>query len=117
MLIELICLICLVNNYVFQVSSENKVDIVIANVPSDLPIPHVFEPLSLNPPWNRQVDNFIKSNVFFANKFMFDKFKMKKPMHLRVSFQKPKLKPQGSIYTKTLILESKFKLQQHILKS
>jgi hypothetical protein len=34
---------------------------------------HVFEPLSLIPPWNKQMDNFIESTMFFTNKFMSNK--------------------------------------------
>jgi hypothetical protein len=66
----LICLICLVNNFVFQVLFDNKVNLVITSVPSNLPISHVFESVSLIPPWNKRVDNFMRSTMFFANKFL-----------------------------------------------
>ncbi len=69
---ELICLIILVNNY-FHVSSKNKVDLVIADVPSKLLISHVSKPLSFIIPWNKRMDNFIESIVFFINMFMFDR--------------------------------------------
>jgi len=68
---ELICLIILLNNYVFQVSSKIKVDLVITNVPSNLSILHVYEPLSLIPPWSRRMDNFIESIVFFTDRLLF----------------------------------------------
>jgi hypothetical protein len=70
---ELICLIILVINCVFQVSLENKVDLVIIDLPSNLPISHVSKPLSLIPLWNRRMDNFNKSIMFFANKFLSNK--------------------------------------------
>jgi hypothetical protein len=38
-------LILLVNACIFQVSSKNKVDIVLKDVPFNLLIPHIFEPL------------------------------------------------------------------------
>jgi hypothetical protein len=60
------------NACVFQMSSKNKVDLVLVDVPSNFLIPHGYEPLSFIPPWNRQVDNFFKSTVFFV-KFLFDK--------------------------------------------
>lgn len=53
--------------------SKSKVDLVLEDVPSNLSISYVSEPLSFIPPWNRQVDNFIKSIMFFVNKFLFDR--------------------------------------------
>ncbi len=50
---ELICLIVIVNNCVFHVSSKNKVDLVIVDVPSNLLIPHMSKPLSFIPFRNR----------------------------------------------------------------
>jgi hypothetical protein len=64
-------LILVVNTYVFQVSFENKVDINLIDVPSILSISHVSEPLSFILPWNRRVDNLIKSTMFFTNRFIF----------------------------------------------
>jgi hypothetical protein len=52
---------------------DKKVDLVLANVPFNLLIPHVFKSLSLIPSWNMWMDNFIKSIVVFANKFQFDR--------------------------------------------
>jgi hypothetical protein len=57
----------------FQVSSKNKIDLVLAHVPFNLPILHFFEFFFFIPPWNRHVDNFIQSVVVFANKFLYDK--------------------------------------------
>lgn len=62
--------ILLENGYVFQVSFENKVDLILIGIPSNLPILHVFEPLSLIPPWNRWVDNFINSIMVFVERFL-----------------------------------------------
>jgi hypothetical protein len=70
---ELIILIILVNNFVFHVSSKNKVDLVIVYVPSNLLLIHVFEPFSLILLWNKQVYNFTESIVYFVSKFLFDK--------------------------------------------
>lgn len=63
-------LIFLVNACIFQVSSQNKVNLVPIDASSTFPISHVFEPLSLIPQWNKYVDNFIESIMAFANKFM-----------------------------------------------
>jgi hypothetical protein len=41
----------------------------ITNIPSNFPIPHIFEPLSSIPQWNMRVDNFIESIVVFAIDF------------------------------------------------
>jgi hypothetical protein len=57
----------------FQVCFENKVDLVLVDVPSNLPILHVSEPLSFIPPWNMRMDNFIKSIVFFTDRFLSDR--------------------------------------------
>jgi hypothetical protein len=66
-------LILLVNACVFQVSFENKVNLVLADIPSNLPILHISKPLSFIPPWNKQVDNFIEFVVVFEDKFLFDR--------------------------------------------
>ncbi len=42
-------LILLINTCIFQVSFQNKVNLVLVNIPSNLLIPHVFEPLSSIP--------------------------------------------------------------------
>jgi hypothetical protein len=55
------------------VASENKVNLVLANIPSNLLIPHVSKPFSFIPQWNKRVDNFIESLVVFANRFLFDR--------------------------------------------
>jgi hypothetical protein len=55
------------------VSYKNKVDIVLADVPSNFLIPHIFESFSFIPPWNMRVDNFIESVVVFVNRFLSDK--------------------------------------------
>jgi len=52
------------------VSSQNK---VLGDVPTNLPIPHIFELLSFIPQWNMHVDNFIKSIVVFVDRFLFDR--------------------------------------------
>ncbi len=65
-------LILLVNACVFHVSFENKVNLVLADVPSNFSISHIFESFSLIP-HNRRVDNFIKYVVVFANKFFFNR--------------------------------------------
>ncbi len=54
-------------------SSENKVDLVIIDVPSNLLVLHIFKPLSFILPWNRQVDNFIESTMCFVDGFMSDR--------------------------------------------
>jgi hypothetical protein len=66
-------LILLVNVCIFQVSFQNKVNLVPIDVLFNLPIPHVFELLSLIPRWNRHLDNFIESIVVFADKFLSNK--------------------------------------------
>ncbi len=50
--------------------SQNK---VLSDVATNLPIPHVFELFSFILQWNKHVDDFIKSIVVFAYKFLFDK--------------------------------------------
>jgi hypothetical protein len=64
-------LILLVNACVFQVSSANKVNLVLANIPSNFPILHISKPFSFIRPWNKQVDNFIEFVVVFENMFLF----------------------------------------------
>ncbi len=54
-------------------SYENKVDPVLLDVPSNLSILHIFKPISFIPPWNKRVDDFIESTMFFANRFLFDR--------------------------------------------
>jgi hypothetical protein len=54
-------------------SFENKVDLVLANISSNLSILHVFELLSLIPPWNKCMDNFIESLVVFVEMFLSNK--------------------------------------------
>jgi len=49
---------------------QNK---VLSDVPTNLPIPHIFELLSFIPQWNMHVDNFIKSIVVFVDRFLFDR--------------------------------------------
>jgi hypothetical protein len=75
-ILNLFC-ICLSNLsckcLVFQVSSEDKVDLDLANILFNLLIMQVFEPLSFIPPWNKRVDNFIKSTMFFADMFLFNR--------------------------------------------
>ncbi len=66
-------LILFVNVCVFKVSSENTDDLVLVGIPSNLLILHIFEPLSLILPWNKQVDNFIGSIVVFADRFLFNR--------------------------------------------
>jgi hypothetical protein len=51
-------------------SSQNK---VLGDIPTNLPIPHVFELFSFIPRWNMHVDNFIKFVVVFADRFLFDR--------------------------------------------
>ncbi len=51
-------------------SSQNK---VLGDVPTNLPIPHIFELLSFIPQWNMHVDNFIESIVVFVDRFLFDR--------------------------------------------
>jgi len=46
-------IILVVNTYVFQVSYENKVDLVLVDVPSILSILHISKPFSFILPWNR----------------------------------------------------------------
>ncbi len=70
---ELIILIILVKTFVFHVSSKNKVDLVIAYVPSNFLLIHVFEPFSLILLWNKQMYTFTESIVYFVDKFLFDK--------------------------------------------
>ncbi len=41
-------------------------------IQTNLPIPHIFELFSFIPQWNMHVDNFIKSVVVFANRFLFN---------------------------------------------
>jgi hypothetical protein len=55
------------------VSSKNKVIVVLADIPSNLPILHISTLLSFILPWNKQVDNFIKFVVVLESKFMFDR--------------------------------------------
>jgi hypothetical protein len=52
------------------VSFQNK---VLGDVPTNLPIPHVFDQLFFIPQWNMHVDNFIKSIVIFVDKFLSDR--------------------------------------------
>jgi hypothetical protein len=52
------------------VFSQNK---VLGDVPTNLPIPHIFELLSFIPQWNMHVDNFIKSVVVFVDRFLLDR--------------------------------------------
>ncbi len=42
-------------------------------VPSTILILHISESFSFIPPWNKQVDNFIKSIIVFVDKFLFDR--------------------------------------------
>ncbi len=50
---------------------ENKVDLILLDIPSNLIIPHVFKLLFFILPWNRRVDNFIKSIAVFVDRFLF----------------------------------------------
>jgi hypothetical protein len=52
---------------------ENKVDLVLLHIPSNLIIPHVFKLFFFILPWNRRVDNFIKSVAVFVDRFLFGK--------------------------------------------
>jgi hypothetical protein len=52
------------------VSSQNK---VLGDVPTNFPIPQIFELLSFIPQWNMHVDNFIKSIVVFVDRFLFNR--------------------------------------------
>ncbi len=51
-------------------SSQNK---VLGDIPTNLPIPNIFELFSFILQWNKHADNFIKSIMVFANRFLFDK--------------------------------------------
>jgi hypothetical protein len=44
----------------------------VTYIQTNLPIPHIFELFSFIPQWNMHVDNFIKSVVVFANRFLFN---------------------------------------------
>ncbi len=66
-------LILLVNAFVFQVFFNKKVNLMLIDVPFNLLILHIFEPLSLILPWKKRVDNFIKSIVVFIDRFLFDR--------------------------------------------
>lgn len=66
-------LILLVNDCVFKVYFENKVDLVLANVPFNLSILRIFKPISLIFPWNWWVDNFIEFIVVFEDRFLSNK--------------------------------------------
>jgi hypothetical protein len=52
------------------VSSQNK---VLGDIPTNLPITHIFELFSFIPQWNKHVNNFIKSVVVFADRFLLDR--------------------------------------------
>ncbi len=65
--------ILLVNACVFQVFFENKVDLVLVDVPSNLLISHILEPPLFIPQWTKCVDNFIEYVVVFVDKYLFDR--------------------------------------------
>jgi hypothetical protein len=66
-------LIFLVNSCVFQVSSKNKINLVLIDVPFNLSILHVSKMVSFILLRNKQVDNFIESIVIFVDMFLFDR--------------------------------------------
>jgi hypothetical protein len=55
------------------VTFDNKLNLVLANLPSNLLILHIFMSFSFIPQWNKHVDNFIESFVVFANRFLFNR--------------------------------------------
>jgi hypothetical protein len=47
-------------------------DLVIINIPNNLPIPCVFDPTFSIPSWNQSVDNFINIIILLSNKLLFE---------------------------------------------
>jgi hypothetical protein len=46
------------------------VDLIIVEVPRNLPILHVLDNVSTIPKWNAKVDNYVASIFGFANKYL-----------------------------------------------
>jgi hypothetical protein len=45
-------------------------DLIIAKIPRNLPIPHVLDIASTIPKWNAKVDNYVASIFGFADKYL-----------------------------------------------
>ncbi len=45
-------------------------DLLIGDILGNVPVPLVFVPPSITPPWNKKVDNFVKFTFIFANIFL-----------------------------------------------
>jgi hypothetical protein len=45
-------------------------DLIIAEVPRNLPVPHVLDLVSSIPNWNVRVDNYVVSIFGFADKYL-----------------------------------------------
>ncbi len=51
-------------------SLKDKADFIIAEVPGNLPIPHVLDLVLTIPKWNAKVDNYVVSIFGFVDKYL-----------------------------------------------
>jgi hypothetical protein len=54
------------------VNAKATLDLIIVDVPEDLPIPTVSEPADVVPPWNQSADSLLEAVFVFAENYLQD---------------------------------------------
>jgi hypothetical protein len=54
------------------VNAKATLDLIIVDVPEDLPIPTVSEPADVVPPWNQSADSLLEAVFVFAEEYLQD---------------------------------------------
>jgi hypothetical protein len=54
------------------VNAKTTLDLIIVDVPEDLPVPTVSEPADAIPPWNQSVDSLLEATFVFAEDYLQD---------------------------------------------
>jgi hypothetical protein len=56
----------------WYVNAKATLDLIIVDVPKDLPIPTVLDPVDVVPPWNQRADSLLEAVFVFAEDYLQD---------------------------------------------